>query len=849
MWRDLLLNKAQFISIFLISLLAVGFYTGITAEYRSMDVSARSFFAQTHLATVWVYGADLTADDVAAVEALEDVEDVERVLVYETQAQLPASSASPEGDGAGDEGDASEGDGAGDEGAASEGDGASGQGASPELTLHYREGGEVNALLVEVGEPFSVDDEGIWLDTRFAEARGLAVGDSLGFAVEGVAVTARIAGLVYSPELVYPDLGDAMTPDYGAHGFAYTGAGNFPLEEIVAGLAAQAEGAPAGDPAPAADPAVPAATPSDPTSAADPATSSTPAARPASTPALPYNQMIVYAPVWEERQYELEAALRDELGDKAATTIVQQDHPTFLMLQNECEQHAMFADIFPVLFILIAILVMLSTMSRLVTKQSTLIGTMKALGVPKAAITAHYIGYGFIITLAGGLVGAVLGPPLVPQLFLPSMTRFFTLPSFLTYREPFFLILPVLIALAGALVSWLSCRRVLAQKPATAMRPRAPRTARHSPLEVLPFWRRLNPNIQLNERDIRRNKLRSAMSAIGSMSVSALLLVAFFSLSILNVMAEWQYGLINNFGSRATLSEGISDETRDALIERWDATPIMERAIELRLPGDTASRVQSSLQVLEDSDLIRLTDLDGRIIPLEDDTVYLSKGAAKALGLDVGDPFEWHLYGETGWHEATVDVLNRNPMVQGLTLSPDTLTGLGLTFEPSVIVSAQMIDASDAGVQSVTSATETSEGLDLMIEAVTTMAVTMITAAVLIGILIMYNLGTLAFNEMERELATLKVVGFKRRQIVALLSSQNFLLSLLGFIPGIPLGWLVAILMLSTGEGTFDYPAALPPSDVLLVLAMVLALCALVSLLFIRKVARLDMVASLKSPE
>jgi putative ABC transport system permease protein len=129
------------------------------------------------------------------------------------------------------------------------------------------------------------------------------------------------------------------------------------------------------------------------------------------------------------------------------------------------------------------------------------------------------------------------------------------------------------------------------------------------------------------------------------------------------------------------------------------------------------------------------------------------------------------------------------------------------------------------------------------------MATVMIAAAVLISIFTMYNLGTLTFSEMERELATLKVVGFKRRQVVMLLFLQNLFLSVLGFIPGIPLGWKIADLMFNTEGGTLDMATLLTPSDVLLTLAVIVALCTLVALLFIRKVARLDMVTSLKAPE
>jgi putative ABC transport system permease protein len=868
MWRDLLGHRAQFVSIFLISLLAVGFYTGITAEYRSMDVSGQDFFEKTDFATVWVFGENFTAENVAAVAAQEDVEKVERLLIYETQANLPGA---------------------------------------PTLTLHYREQDEVNRLLVHEGAPFDVNDERVWLDTRFAQAHKLEVGDNLRFTVAGSAVDAQIAGLVYSPELVYPDLGDALTPNYGAHGYAFTGAENFPLPAAAGVVGAAAPGA-AVTGAAAADTAAPgaagalettpAAAETSPdntsTTATAPPTAATnttpPAASVAAAPPpqtqLPYNQLAILAPAWNSRQYELEELVEDVLGSTATTIVVRENHLAFSGLKAESEQHAIFANIFPVLFMFIAVLVMLSTMSRLVSKQSTLIGTMKALGVSKTAITLHYIGYGFIITLVGGVLGAVLGPLLVPELFRPSMTRFFTLPQWKTYREPFFFILPLLMALTAALVSWLSCRRVLAQKPAAAMRPHAPRQARHSPLETLPLWRRLSPGLQLTERDIRRNKLRSAMSTVSAMGVSALLLVAFLTGSVISILVDWQYGAINNFASRAVLAddaeagatngaaEGAADAGEDAaaegaagvgvgaaegaiandvrrqqLIERYKALPLMEQTIEVRLPNDSSTKATGLLQVFESGEQMRVTDSERRILPLKDGEVLLSYGMASNLGLRVGERLEWHCYGESGWHEATVATINRNPLIQGLTMTPQTLESFGIDFEPTVLLSSQMISASEAGIQSVASAEEISTGMDLMMEALVMMTVVMIAVAVLISIFIMYNLSTLTFSEMERELATLKVVGFKRRQIVMLLFSQNLFLSVLGVIPGVPLGWKIADLMLNTTGGTIDIPTILTPGDVLLTLSIIVGLCALVALLLIHKVDRLDMVSSLKAPE
>jgi putative ABC transport system permease protein len=339
------------------------------------------------------------------------------------------------------------------------------------------------------------------------------------------------------------------------------------------------------------------------------------------------------------------------------------------------------------------------------------------------------------------------------------------------------------------------------------------------------------------------------MGVIGSLGISALLMVAFLSWTAMDDLMTWQYGLINNFTSRAVLAEEASDAETSALIERYEATPVMETSIELCRLGEPSTRILSTLQVFEAGDLLRLTDLARRFIPLEDDRLYLSAAAARTLGVDVGERLEWRRYGESDWHEATIDTINCNPLIQGLTMTPKTLEGFGVDFEPGAIVSAQMMDATDPSLQSVTGATEIADGMDFMLDAMVTMTLVMIVTAVLIGVFIMYNLGTLTFSEMERELATLKVVGFGRRRIVTLLSSQNLFLSLLGLVGGVPLGWLVTDMIFKENGGVFDQPIFIHPHTVALALATIVALCAIVSLLFVRKVARLDMVSSLKSPE
>ncbi|MDR2107931.1 MAG: ABC transporter permease [Coriobacteriales bacterium] len=794
MGRDLLRNKAQFISVFLLALLAVGFYGGITAEYRGIELSANHFFAESNLADAWVYGESLDEDDRDAVLAIDGVKDAELLLLYPTTAELEGS---------------------------------------PDLTVRFLEEDSVNRPTLASGDELDLTREAVWIDVRFAEARGLAAGDELAFAVEGMTLTLPIAGIVYSPDLVFPELGDSLTPDYAVHGYAFTGYNN--LRQLAAD-AAWDKGDGTNRPIFRMSPDIEYGTRKWDDSY---------------RPLCPtYNQIVLSAPSLREDPRQLLEELEAALAGRADTIVPRADYASADDIYSEVEQHALYARVFPVLLVLIALLTMLSTMNRLVRQQATLVGTMKALGVGQGPIVAHYIGYGFIITLAGGIIGSLLGPPLVPELFAPSMRRFYTLPQWFSYSEPSFYLLPLLVASACALTSWLSCRRVLIQKPAQAMRPQPPRTARHSFLDALPLWRRLGASFHLAERDIRRNRLRSAMSVIGALGTTLLAMVAFTSWCSLEETVEWQYGRISAFQTRASLEQGITPERRAELSEAYDAVELMEAAIEVRRSYDAAgAKFTGTLQVFEQNELLHLTTPDGSRCAIADGQTYVSYSLCRELGLAAGDDIQWHLYGNSTWHDARVDVINRNPLVQGITLTPATLAASGEDFTANVLLSADTLAVEEDGIAAVVSAEEVTSGMDLFLDVLMVLCSVMLGGALLVGLFVTYNLSALAFSEMERELASLKVFGFRNIQIAGMLFIQNLSLSCLGLIPGIFAGWWFADLTFQTEGAQFDLPIFLYPLAVAATAAFVLALSVLVSALFIRKVARLDMVVSLKSPE
>lgn len=661
---------------------------------------------------------------------------------------------------------------------------------SPKVTLHFVEKNEITKAYLVSGEPFSTDKDGIWVCDRFAKAHHLSVGDTMTVACNGVALEKKIRGMVYNPEYVYMSDDQGMTPDFSADGYAYLSCRAFPNPDAIV-----------------------------------------------------YNRMMLTTATDPAK---LEDRVGDAVNGKDSVYLTRKNHPSYAMFEQEIEQHRSMGSIFPVAFLAIAFLTMLTTMTRIVANQRTQIGTLKTLGFQKGRIVRHYVAYGFWVSLAGAVPGAVAGPLTLPRLFYPSMSSFYTLPEWKpAFDVSFYGMAAATVALC-TLTTYLACRRVLQDVPAETLRPKAPRPVRHNPLEKTAFWRRIGFNAHWNLRDITRNRVRSFMAAAGVLGCTALLIAAFGLYDDTGDMRDWQYTQLDRFASKLSVDETATDaEIRQAL-SATDGQAIMEGSVEIRANG---AKRTGALTVTDHATLMRNTDAGRRIIRLPQDGVSLSYKMAEQLHVKKGDPIQWHLYGDEKWVTTDVAAIYRDPSSQGVTLSRGTFEKLGFPFRATSILTPERVSGKWAGIAGVRQTGDLIADWNNLTEAMMTMIDILIAAASLLAVVVLYNLGILSFTEMERELATLKVVGFKSSQIRRLLLAQNLLLSGIGFLLGIPAGrWLIDAMVTTMGD-SFDMVTAIHPTNLLLSFAIVLALALLVNRMFSGKIHRLDMVGTLKGVE
>lgn len=235
---------------------------------------------------------------------------------------------------------------------------------NPEITLHFIENNTISKFHLIEGKPININDSnGLWLDKSFADAKGLKVGDNITFEFEGYEIKKEIKGLGYSPEYVYHASSASVIPDFNKIGFAYMSYNAFPIDTV------------------------------------------------------PYNVLEVKFDGTPETYSKL---LDYKLDGYYNSFVERAEHSSVSQFADEIDQHKMMGDIFPVVFILIAMLILLTTMTRIITHQRTQIGILKASGFKNHSIILHYRSYGFFLVLIGSVLGLILGPMTLPKLFIPQ---------------------------------------------------------------------------------------------------------------------------------------------------------------------------------------------------------------------------------------------------------------------------------------------------------------------------------------------------------------------------------------------------------------------------------------------
>ena len=751
MLRDIAKHKTQFLSIFLMAFLGVFVFAGVGGESVGLEVSVNDYYDATNLADGWIYSANLDDNFFDKVNNLSPTKDSERQLVLDSIGNFSND---------------------------------------PEITLHFLENNTISKFYLLEGEDVNISDEdGVWLDKSFADAKNLKVGDNISFTFNGVSIEKEIKGLGYSPEYVYHASDSSIIPDFNKMGFAYLSYEAFPLSDV------------------------------------------------------PYNVLLVD---FDGSAGNYNDLLSDKLDGDYNSFVEKSENPSVSQFSEEIDQHKMMGDIFPVVFILIALLILLTTMTRIIAHQRTQIGILKAVGYTNKSIIFHYVSYGFWLVLAGAILGLIIGPLTLPNLFYPSMSATYILPEWKPAWSMNFVYVAIIMVVMSLLVSYFAVRSISSENPADTIRPKVPKISSSGFIEKTSIWKRFSFNVRWNYRDAKRNKFRALMTIVGVMGCAALLVSAFGMYDGMHDLKEWEYSQINHYDSKLIVNDNASMSSINNIADEVNGDKLMESAIEIE--SDNAKK-SGSLLVLNGTKLVTPTDYDRNEIEIGNDEISISQKMADLLGVGVGDTVKWHIMGSDKWVSTKIDKIHADPISQGFIMSSDKLDDLDLNYTPTSIVTSEHVDKNYSDIKAVNSMNDMTTSWDEMTESMMLLVYILIFFACLLAVVVLYNLGLLSFTEIEREIATLKVLGFKTSALRRLLLTQNLWFTAIGFILGLPLGYYILDIMWQSSGDSFYILPSISLSNFLLTAVITFALSILVNLLFSRKIKKLDMVESLKGVE
>ena len=657
----------------------------------------------------------------------------------------------------------------------------------PDITLHFVEKGTVSKFYTTEGEDFNPEDaSGVWLDKRFADARDFTVGDKITFEFDGHKISKKIRGLGYSPEYIYESSPSSLTPDFSQIGFAYLSSKAYPED-------------------------------------------------------LEYNRLLVK---YNQSDSDFKEKLDKSIDYLSFTK--KEDQLSVAKFADEMAQHKMMGDVFPIVFILVTFLTLLTTMTRIVAYQRTQIGILKAVGFNDNTIILHYLSYAFWPVLAGTILGLITGPMIIPQMFYPTMARSYSMPSWHPGFDMSFIYISVLLVVSSVIVTYVSCRRISKENPANTLRPKAPNISSKSLIERSRIWNRLSFNLRWNWRDARRNKFRAFMAIVGVIACVALLIAAFGMNDSMKELKTWEYDDISHYESKLLLSSEANPMEVYYILNETNGSFIMQQSIEIKAKDMEDTAV---LLVSNNTDLISYTDSNRDPMDIDEGDVSISTKLAEKFNISIGDKIKWHIVGSDEWVTSKIGQIHAEPVSQGLIMSPDTLEDQGLNFTPSHILTKEKYGENMDSIKSVTSMDKMKKSWDTVTQAVMMMVYVVTVVAVALAILVLYNLGILSFTEMEREIATLKVLGFKTNLLRKLLLTQNVIFTAVGFILGIPLGFYFMTLMMNAAGDSLYYIPSLTWGNILVTAFIIFAISIGVNLLFSDKISDLNMVEALKDVE
>lgn len=545
-------------------------------------------------------------------------------------------------------------------------------------------------------------------------------------------------------------------------------------------------------------------------------------------------------------------------------------NPGYTGFGQDADRMANLASVLPIIFFLVAALVCLTTMTRMVEEQRVQIGALKALGYSRLSISRKYIGYGLLPSLVGGVLGLVIGYILFPKMIFTAYQIMYQMPDIELHAYTDISLFSVLAAVACTTVATLwACLATLRETPASLMRPRTPKAGKRVFLEYIkPLWKRMSFIHKVTARNLFRYQKRFWMTVIGIGGCTALIIAGFGMRSSLLFTMSRQYDELFHYSAQVTLADNALPEERAAVEDFLAGDSRIVNYIPCAASSATVVTPSYSttayVEVMASDEIGKVVDLfdykSGDPITMGDEGVYIDQKLSELLKVSVGDTFfldgdvrgdvtvagiyehytGHFIYMTPGYYENALHA-DGEPNAYLLNFTSDDTDTCNAIFE-------KLLDMS--GVATTSRMRDTQDTYMHSMERVDFVVVIIILAAAALAMVVLFNLSNINITERQRELATIKLLGFYDGEVSAYVYRENIVLTLFGILLGCFMGhWLHIYLVRSTEIDLMMFGRQTAPSAYVYAAILTALFSLLVNVLAHFRMKKIDMVESLKSAE
>ncbi len=528
-------------------------------------------------------------------------------------------------------------------------------------------------------------------------------------------------------------------------------------------------------------------------------------------------------------------------------------------------------EVFPIVFFLVAVLISLTSMTRMVEEQRMQIGTLKALGYNKFQIASKYVLYSSLACIIGGLLGMNVGFILIPSLIWRMYEVMYQVPQFLIsfnweYGGAGLIIISACII--GATIY--STVKELREQPAILMRPKSPKLGKRVLLERINIiWKRLSFSRKVTIRNIFRYKKRFMMTIIGILGCTSLILAGFGLKDSIGSLMPNQYGKIFKYDFQINLKEGLNDDQKVEYMNNLNENEDIEEAIETLILTKTAinGENEEDVQIIIPKDQNELDKMISLISIYDDNKIELQKGQicitdklAQILGVKKGDTIT--LKDDDQEKQIVVSDVTENYVYHYAYMTLETYQDLyGDKYETNAILTKNKEKTEEEDklateimneneVASLTRNSNVEDVMNTTMESLNYVVVVLIVSAGLLAFAVLYNLSNVNISERIRELATIKVLGFYDKEVYSYVTRETILLTIIGIFLGLIGGYFLNYFIIGTCEiDMLRFSKIIHPISYLYAILITVAFTIIVNIFTYFALKKIDMIESLKSVE